>query len=394
MAVEIKNVKIEKGIVYFATVKNQVAQINFNTDEVFGVSGKKLITFPEYMLTYLTNYYESMAEVNDDKTKNILYIMRNVCTNKNSIHHTCTKLLTLDKMYNMGLSYTFMRSSYSCEIDFTLLAKAIKWAKEQDDINLETISYNLLIRKYKENYAIVEFNDLIDKSPYKDLISVEDRTEFYKNYYISDAEYYSLKDNNKKIRLNEITNKYLNIFLHWIAHEEFFGWNFSIFNGKKCVKNISTYFEACELLEVKPEKKNPCKHICQMDKAYNDYMNREQDKILLEKYNRNFEKFFYENDKYTVIMPKTTKEFITEGNILNNCLGWNNYAGKVAKGECIVLFVRKKKNIDKAYVTMDLHYRITQKKWAIDQYYTYNNTLPTDLTFKYEYQNFLNAMNE
>ena len=393
MAVEIKNVKIEKGIIYFETVKNQVAQINFNTNEVFGVSGKKLVTFPEYMLAYLTNYYNDIT-VNDDKTKDILHIMRNVCTNKNSVHHTCSKLLSLDKMYNMGLPYEFMRSSYSFAIDFVLLAKAIKWSKEQDDINLKTIGYNSLIRKYKENYAKVEFDNLIEKSPYKNLITYEDREKLYTEYYTSTCAYYSLKDNDKKIQLNEIADKYFNIFLHWIAHEEFFGWCPAIFDYKKNVKNISAYFEACELLGVKPEKQNPCKHICQIEKAYTDYMNKEQDKILLEKYNENFEKFFYENDKYTVIMPKTTKEFIAEGNALNNCLGWNNYAGRVAKGECIVLFVRKKENIDKSYVAMDLYYSNRQKKWVINQYYTYNNTYPAELTFKDEYQNFLNTINE
>ena len=176
--------------------------------------------------------------------------------------------------------------------------------------------------------------------------------------------------------------------MHWIAHEEFFGWNPSIFNGKKHIKSICSYFEACELLEVKPEKQNPVKHICQIERAYEDIKNKEQDKILLEKYNKNFEKFFFENDKYTVIMPKTTKEFIVEGDTLNNCLGWNNYAGRVAKGECVVLFVRKKENIDKSYVAMDL-YHSDRHGWYINQYYTYNNQSPTDLTFKEEYQNFL-----
>lgn len=386
--VEIKNVKIEKGIVYFETEKNQIAQINFNTDEIFGVSGKKLITFPNYMIVGLKDYTSSMISVNDNKTKDILSIMKYAFNGKNYIHDTCSKLLKLDKMYNMGLPRSFMRDSYSCEIDFTLLAKAVKWAKEQDDINLETINYISLIEKYKESYIKVEFDNLIDKSPYKNLISPSDKEKLYKKYYNSNYSFTSLKDCYKKIQVNEIMNKYFNIFLHWIAHEEFFGWNPSIFTGKKYIKNISAYFEACELLGVKPEKQNPCKHICQIDRIYEDIKNKDQDKVLLEKYNENFKKFFYENDKYTVIMPKTTKEFIVEGDILNNCLGWNNYAEKVSKGMCIVLFVRKKDNVNKSYVAMDLSYN-KRYGWYINQYLTYNNQSPKDLTFKGEYQNFL-----
>lgn len=388
--VEIKNVKVEKGIIYFITEKNQVAKIDFNNSKVYGVSGKELRTIPNYMDCKLLKFVNNN---NDNKINTFLEIADSAIYSGNYIKTVCFNLLTLDKLINLNcLPKQFIKKSISCQIDFSLLSKIIKWLKETENLRMLDlcVNYPKLVEEYYRSIMRYEFDNIVDKSLYKDLISQDNKNKIYNNYYISDRDVYSIINNTKIFgKIGELTKKHLNLILYWTAHEEFFGWVGDIFRSKKNIRNLFHYFEVCEALEIEPEKKNPCKHICQMEKAYEDIKNKEQDKILLEKYNENFKRFFYENDKYTVIMPKTTKEFITEGDNLNNCLGWNNYAGKVASGERIVLFVRKKENIDKSYIAMDLYYSHNMHGWYINQYFTYNNSSPSDLSFRHEYNIFL-----
>lgn len=391
MSVEIKNVKVEKGIIYFETVKNQVAKIDFNNKKVYGVSDKELRTIPNYMACELSKFID---ENNNNKINMFLKIANSSVISGNYIATVCSKLLTLDKLINLNcFSEKFIRNSYFSQIDFTFLSKIIKWSKEKEE-NLKAFNschnYLCLVETYQKSVIYYEFDNLFNKSPYKDLIPKKNKDKIYNTYYTNNNNVYSIINSLKVFgKIGELTKKHLNLIFYWVAHEEFFGWVNDIFHSKKYIKNLFHYFEICDILGIEPEKKNPCKHICQMDKAYDEIKNKEQDKILLEKYNENFKRFFYENDKYTVIMPKTTKEFVNEGDTLNNCLGWNNYAGKVASGEHIVLFVREKENINKSYVAMDLYYSNNMHGWYINQYLTYNNNYPADVSFRNEYSTFL-----
>jgi hypothetical protein len=52
-----------------------------------------------------------------------------------------------------------------------------------------------------------------------------------------------------------------------------------------------------------------------------------------------------------LVVPKTSDEIRAEGAALHHCVG--SYVGRVAKGETMILFVRKEKEPDKPYFTME-----------------------------------------
>jgi hypothetical protein len=52
-----------------------------------------------------------------------------------------------------------------------------------------------------------------------------------------------------------------------------------------------------------------------------------------------------------LVVPKTSDEIRAEGATLHHCVG--SYVGRVAKGETMILFVRKEKEPDKPYFTME-----------------------------------------
>jgi hypothetical protein len=73
---------------------------------------------------------------------------------------------------------------------------------------------------------------------------------------------------------------------------------------------------------------------------------------------------------YRVVVPRTEEAFIVEGKALVNCLG--DYAAKVARGECVVVFVSQSRRPNKAYVAASYD----PKTGVVSQCYGKNNSTP------------------
>jgi len=64
------------------------------------------------------------------------------------------------------------------------------------------------------------------------------------------------------------------------------------------------------------------------------------------------DKYSFTRDGLTLIPPKTAKEIVKEGHTLHHCV--NSYLEKVAKGKCLVLFIRQTDNIKKPFYTVEI----------------------------------------
>ena len=65
-----------------------------------------------------------------------------------------------------------------------------------------------------------------------------------------------------------------------------------------------------------------------------------------------YSKWFFEDDEYITVFPKTKQDFIVEGQKQNNCVG--GYVDYVLDNRRIVIFIRRKDNIEKPLVTCDI----------------------------------------
>lgn len=81
----------------------------------------------------------------------------------------------------------------------------------------------------------------------------------------------------------------------------------------------------------------------------------------------------WSDDKYAIVMPKCADEIITEGAILNHCVG--NYCERVAYGESIILFLRKIDDLDKPFYTLEI--RPNMKKLDLVQCRGFRNSDPS-----------------
>lgn len=57
---------------------------------------------------------------------------------------------------------------------------------------------------------------------------------------------------------------------------------------------------------------------------------------------------------YSILMPKNCAEIIAEGIAQKHCVG--NYCERVAKGESIILFLRRSEDLEKPFLTMEIRY--------------------------------------
>lgn len=117
----------------------------------------------------------------------------------------------------------------------------------------------------------------------------------------------------------------------------------------------------------------------------------EREKIDHEKLcaNNYLEKLLYENDTFQVIIPTTREEFAKEGSEQNNCV-YSMYLNKVLNGETRVVFIRRKDNLDKSYITCEVRHN-----GHIQQYLAKHNYTPKEvdaIEFYREYQAYLNKI--
>lgn len=101
---------------------------------------------------------------------------------------------------------------------------------------------------------------------------------------------------------------------------------------------------------------------------------------MQEKVNANFS---FESPLFFIRAPGSAKEIVNEGAALHHCVG--HYVSRVAKGETVILFMRKKSSPEKPYITIE----VTEGK--VIQYRGFGNLLPRDPKEKDAVVEFVNA---
>ena len=66
-------------------------------------------------------------------------------------------------------------------------------------------------------------------------------------------------------------------------------------------------------------------------------------------------RYFWENKDYMIIPAGRCEELMNEGRTLHHCVGASTqYMEKMAAGESWILFLRKKKELEKPYYTIEI----------------------------------------
>lgn len=120
------------------------------------------------------------------------------------------------------------------------------------------------------------------------------------------------------------------------------------------ISRIQNLFEYAEKLEVKIDHK--CDFFRTYINLYREYSLRQQEldnKAVKAMADRHRTALAFENDDYVVVIPETADEIIDEGKNQHNCVG--GYVRDVIKEYCNIVFVRKKSEPNKSYITVEIN---------------------------------------
>ena len=366
MAIRIVNAKMEKGKLYLTTDTNKNIVVDVNAGVIYGVSGKALKTCPAYRAL--------MRDYDTDKLRDAVPALKAL----GQWHYTGYKavdtkyglkrLRYADRLVNMGIAPNMVRSilnyyhhcyDVDCALDnnetYKLIAKIVKNAPDTNDYNR----------------AIAEYETALYMAKHK-------------------ASFDGLTEEQCKLAreiANDIGEKYIAEICGWIRYDHYdilgnrISWNYS---SKQFWHGLRAYVQFCERHNIEIPKRGIYAHLCTTWLTYLAVKDQEKNEKLLEAYKANSEKFLYEDEKFTMVFPKTVQDFVTEGDTLNHCVGWNGYDDKVAAGECVIAFIRKKTNPEKAFYTCDLR-KSRFGDWYINQFHGQNNCGIGDNTELMEY---------
>jgi hypothetical protein len=228
--------------------------------------------------------------------------------------------------------------------------------------------------EYKLRKFIVCFNIITNK------INKNNAIIFFKEYFLSNMKIDDIEDF-PDIFIN-IINKYNIKFTRLIEYLFFELYTQGIINLNTGWKNsIMGQYE--DYLNMTFEMFGKIKN------KYPKHLKTSHDKIVLKynlwkKYNKekifsiksdDYKKYEFENKKYSIIIPKDTKDIVSEGIDLSHCVA--SYIDKILKGETFILFMREKENIDESLLTIEI------KNNKINQVKGYSQREPNEEEIKF-----------
>lgn len=260
------------------------------------------------------------------------------------------------------------------------------WIKKVNDIKTIQRMVDGYIDMSFNSYGLKDFCDRIKSRYDKELkdniklfryLNEKGMTNISNNaidYFIFISKKYNL--NNAKYLIDIVDDIGLDLSDSWYsrmgnAQEILNKYNFDV-NTFNSYITSSLYSQGCNcfgdaILEVYLDYLNMCYEMYgKIKNKYPDYLKTEHDKVLL-KYNlwKKYKKDIsilniqeshktleYEDDKYCIILPKSSSDIIDEGVNMSHCVA--TYVDKVADGKTMILFMRSIENKDKSLVTIEL----------------------------------------
>lgn len=226
-------------------------------------------------------------------------------------------------------------------------------------------------------------------------IQQEDIEKTIKSYCSPDSPYYDYF----RCQYKQFSNNKLSFVTYFLAHGL---WDFyvqgtvditSSWRKNDIYTNITntltSYFSMCDYFKKPYEKSDFFKQFVALSKTYKIEQIMIESNTLKDFYSRYANKISFENNDFEVILPTCREDFKKEADSQHNCV-YTTYFPKVIKNETIVVFIRRKAEIAKSYITCEINIITGQ----IKQYLAIYNHQVTDenaINFKKDYQTFLLA---
>lgn len=326
-------------------------KFDINTGILYGIKGQPLKNPPKGLKTILEQNSKSSNVIKyicyTHSMRGVSYVDFNNYTDELRL---CDRLDSINYKVEY-ISYLTPRNIYFINKNFK---KFVSWLKDRPEHNN---SIDTFIDEFELEVFLEEMSVQIDEHFTEEMAKWCCRTNFNKEemrwviYYLSRGlwEFYE----NEEYYLEKKLRKYFRYVKE---------------NNSKCEKGdfVKNYVKEKRVYELNKKK-------IDKQKLYENQMKKKE--IL---------SFEYEN--LEVIIPTSAEEFKEEAEQQSNCVA-RIYLPKVINGELNIVFIRKKEELNKSYITCEI------RDGYIYQYLTRFNQIPYEeeaIKFKKIYQEYLN----
>ena len=344
--------KKEKNIITFTTDEGRNYVFDINSLICYGLSGKPLKRIPkDLQYCRSDSIIISMVTEMFRSDKPILF------------QRYATTIQFADKLSSMGYDKKTL-STYTVHSLATVIGKT-----KYEKVITEKMLLNYIKKTEPEEISYDNFINAIRDEYFAKAITVE----------LNEKELNLIK----QLMKYEYTVKEIKLIANWFSKGMAFFYDFSVYEVDRVLKR---FFSRAKDIEYTPTKDDFFRQAVTVYKNYEMRKEEIDNRKLVE--NQTAKNLNFENDDLIVIVPTTSKEFEFEGNSQSNCV-FTSYLREVILGTTNVVFIRKKSDVEKSYITCEV------RNGRISQYLTkFNNSVYDDfaLTFKRQYQNYLNEV--
>lgn len=340
------NLVKEKNFLIFTNNKGNVYRFDISSGIMYSTKGKPMASQPDGLVSYMRNH-------NDQSM--LVYFMYYQHEWHNTKYNDFSKLLKglslCDRLDSIG--YNRRESLSISEIEyldkyFKHFAKALKENNE-----LRTREF---ITAMQKQVFFDELNIKIDDYYTEEILNLV--YYFYRNF----------AENKYDIKTYRLMAYYLSRGVYTFLKDS----PIAYYDSSKR-DMFEEYFEMCKVIGYEPTKDDFFKQYIMVKKTY--WANKKQyDSEKIQKhYELHSNIWDFETDDLFIYVPTCSDDFAEEGKQQNNCV-YTMYLDKVLRGETNVLFIRKKSEPNKSYITCE----VTNSGYINQYYYKGNSYVPTD----------------
>ena len=353
----------EKNIISFlAEGKSKSYDFDINTGILYSLADKPLKNFPSGFKTCVSEHRE------DDIILFTMYEMLNSTYKWNNgwsfkladFQKPAQFLMIADRLNSIGYTRVerdkWRYSSAMLSMINEHFKDFVKYVKEEEEPTLEHFCENVYPALWAEAHGI-EMNEVIDAEFIKAIMSQEwtaEQIEYLIKCIRRGVPYFYMYDDGR-------IDKY--------AFRQ----------------DLRNYMLRCEALDMKYDK-DFFRGVALSKRMYQTHKAEIDNKAIEEQYKKH--DFIFEDDNFIVVVPQTTDDFKNEALAMNNCV-YNMYMRRVVEGSTNVVFIRKKSNPTKSYITCEV-----TNNGKIWQFYLANNRSvdrnSKENDFRHAYQKWLN----